>query len=365
MSHPPISSTDPRHARVRSYVAQVRAELSDLPPEEVEDLTLGMEADLSELAAESGLDVRSRLGTPQTYAAELRAAAGLPPRSAATGRGLRLLSSVRERAEGAGARVLAALPWLRELCGAWWVVRGLIVGAGVAAFFAFSSVGLGVLITIAAVAASIWLGLRSRGARWWLPVALLNVALVLALPLWLIGVATWDANGETDWSPVIEYRTPETGIYAGGHGVANIYAYDAEGRRLDGVRLFDQDGTPLTISGDQVGELIAPPGTADDSSLWQANGEPRLADTFPASWFGRRAWDALAGWTPPLTIVPTDPSAAWGSASQPPAAPGVTQSASPTATDSATSASKSASSPNSGSATASSTSRPRSGSSTR
>ena len=77
---------------VAAYVREVRAELTDLPAEDVDDLTGGMEADLSELAAESGGDLIGRLGSPRLYAAELRAAAGLPERVAGKGRQYGLLS---------------------------------------------------------------------------------------------------------------------------------------------------------------------------------------------------------------------------------------------------------------------------------
>ncbi len=67
---------------VRASVWAVRAWLADLPADEVEDLTAGMEADLAERAAESGGGtLGALLGEPEAYAAELRSAAGLPPRA--------------------------------------------------------------------------------------------------------------------------------------------------------------------------------------------------------------------------------------------------------------------------------------------
>ena len=74
--------TVPDAGDVHAYVTAVRGWLGDLPPDEVEDLTGGMEADLSERAAESGERLGGLLGEPQAYAAELRSAAGLPPRAA-------------------------------------------------------------------------------------------------------------------------------------------------------------------------------------------------------------------------------------------------------------------------------------------
>jgi hypothetical protein len=73
-------SAQARSADVRAYVTAVRSWLSDLPSDEVEDLTAGMEADLDERAAETGDRLGALLGEPEAYAAELRAAAGLAPR---------------------------------------------------------------------------------------------------------------------------------------------------------------------------------------------------------------------------------------------------------------------------------------------
>ena len=39
---------------------------------------------------------------------------------------------------------------------------------------------------------------------------------------------------------------PTDGVYADGVQVWNIYPYDAQGRMLHDVRLYDQDGTPLS-----------------------------------------------------------------------------------------------------------------------
>jgi len=62
------------------YLAGVRAELADLPPNELTEMLDDVGAHLSDLAAELGpdADLTARLGTPAAYAAELRAAAGYP-----------------------------------------------------------------------------------------------------------------------------------------------------------------------------------------------------------------------------------------------------------------------------------------------
>ncbi|TDU89524.1 hypothetical protein EV138_3095 [Kribbella voronezhensis] len=69
---------------VATYLAQVRAELSDLPPGELEDVLDDVAGHLTEVAAEVGqvptaTGLQERLGTPRQYADELRRAAGYPP----------------------------------------------------------------------------------------------------------------------------------------------------------------------------------------------------------------------------------------------------------------------------------------------
>jgi hypothetical protein len=61
---------------VASYGAAVRDALADLAAGEREDLLEDLEDHLAEVAAESGAPLRDRLGTPEQYAAELRAAYG-------------------------------------------------------------------------------------------------------------------------------------------------------------------------------------------------------------------------------------------------------------------------------------------------
>ncbi|GAB2665081.1 HAAS signaling domain-containing protein [Kribbella swartbergensis] len=71
---------------VAIYLAQVRAELSDLPPGELEDVLEDVSGHLTEVAAEfeeapTTAALQERLGTPREYADELRNAAGYPPRT--------------------------------------------------------------------------------------------------------------------------------------------------------------------------------------------------------------------------------------------------------------------------------------------
>lgn len=69
---------------VRVYLARVRTALADLPESEVEEILEDVRPHLAELEAELGEGARvealiERLGTPESYAAELRASGGYPP----------------------------------------------------------------------------------------------------------------------------------------------------------------------------------------------------------------------------------------------------------------------------------------------
>src|ERR1700682_69232 len=61
---------------IATYAASVRAALSDLPPEQSEILLEDLEDHLREVAAEAGGPLTERLGPPEQYAQELRAAYG-------------------------------------------------------------------------------------------------------------------------------------------------------------------------------------------------------------------------------------------------------------------------------------------------
>ncbi len=113
--------------QVLQFVREVRAALDDLAPAEVDELTEGLAADLSE-----GVDEAPSLGDPAAYAAELRAAAGLPPRRPRPDtRALATVATLDRRALDAARAWVARQVWwspvrdfLVDLRPAWWVARG-------------------------------------------------------------------------------------------------------------------------------------------------------------------------------------------------------------------------------------------------
>jgi hypothetical protein len=63
---------------VQSYARAVREALGDLPPEQAHAVLDGLDEHLGEIVAEGTVDLEAVLGSPESYAAELRASAGLP-----------------------------------------------------------------------------------------------------------------------------------------------------------------------------------------------------------------------------------------------------------------------------------------------
>lgn len=277
---------------VRLFVARVRTELADLDPDEVLEITDGLEADLAELVAERG---PGALGDPVEYAGELRAAAGLSSAGPARmRRGVR--AGLTELLDNAHARwdalvdhspgdVRPVLDWLRPL---WWIVRGWVAVQVAYLVLAGGSYpggldlvphlgGFGWIPLAVAVAGSVALGLGrfwpggSRGLVARVVLLGLNLFAVLMLPpvlgwaagpdqdAYSLGFADGQASAYPAWDA--SYGIDEqAGVYSNGRWVTNVYPYDAEGRPLVGVQLFDQLGEPINV--------VAAPECPDEMDGW-------------------------------------------------------------------------------------------------
>ena len=251
-----------------TYLAQVRAALSDLPTAERDDLLEDLPGHLAETLAETGEPLEARLGTPAAYAAELRASAGFPaPGSGAAGAGrlsvaagsvadavagrvVRLRATARELPYG--QQVLAFLPELRP---GWWVLRGYLLVAVPAALGVVLEIGfppfvtllgsdlLGLATTIAAILWSVRLGRRSAGlpVRRRQLVVTANLALVLVCAFAAVGL-----RAQIGYNTGQLVSSADTSYLQGPNGgLSNIYAFDSLGRPLRDVQLFDQDGRPI------------------------------------------------------------------------------------------------------------------------
>jgi hypothetical protein len=237
-------------AQVREYLDAVRARLGDLDAEEREHLLSDTEASLLEAAEEHvAVPLEVRLGPPDHFARELRAAAGLPELPApAEGPGL-LTRLAAHRA------VRAAGELARELAPAWWVARGFVAFTVVAqllgddwsirypVFTSLLGEPLGWVLLLGAISGSVLLGRRARATtgRWPL---VLNIALWLAAAWLVVAMASHSGAGVTK---VVYVELSQPGLRRDGAPIDNLYPYDRHGRLLQDVRLYDGSGMPIEV----------------------------------------------------------------------------------------------------------------------
>jgi hypothetical protein len=282
----------PATAQAHDYLTAVERELDDLPAEDrsalLEDLSLHIEALGGE---DDDRPIAVRLGQPAAYAAELRAAAGLPARQTSTrpaGQGLQERLD-RVRATAAFRRALPALRGTRRLVGelrpAWWVLRGYLVvlvpcllGSDYAEDLPvpapMHSHLLGVLLVVAAVTGSVLLGRRT------LPKALRVVVVAAGVLLVLASVGVLqdvrddlrrDLHAQA-WAPgpaVPDETYPLLSRYG---PVTDVFPYAADGTPLKDVLLYDQDGRPLHVGlqqwwADECARVLEQPKAADGVSV--------------------------------------------------------------------------------------------------
>lgn len=239
------------------FATAVRRELHDLGPDVVDELTDGLEADLADSLADGGT-----LGDPVQYAAELRAAAGLDPRgrrSRSSDIDAAAKAAIAElRAEAAG--FVARHPVLRgfvdffvALRPVWWVLRGWAVFALFNAPAPLNGVPdnevewiplIGLLVVSVQWGRGRWLPWRwTRAAA-----VVISVVALLVLPVVLTSSShALTQRGYTEPTPTAE------GIFLDSEQVTNIFAYGADGKALTDVRLFDQNGRPLSVVPDSWG----------------------------------------------------------------------------------------------------------------
>lgn len=307
--------TTPAREDIRAFAASVRAQLDDLPADEIDDLLDGLEADLSDQATEAGDDFE--LPDATTYAAELRAAAGLPERSDAVAATRKSLAQqVREGWRELGASLTAnpagawTLDLLRSLRPVWWLVRGFVwylmayfvmlvlvpsapSGGLLGAVFFVTGNPLTWVILLGAVLLSVQWGRGRWLPRPWVRVlrTVMSVGAVLALPVLALAISTalTQALTRDSYIPDASYVP---GLSVDGQRVRNIFAFDAEGNALPAVQLFDQDGTPLTTVGREMGQQPY------DSYFYGGGGPVPVPYTAPGA---SDAWNIY-----PLREIPAD-----------------------------------------------------------
>ncbi|GIG19651.1 hypothetical protein Cch01nite_03750 [Cellulomonas chitinilytica] len=284
---------------VVGYAAAVRRSLVGLSQDQVDDLTDGLEADLADALADErhvahGRELVEQFGAPEAYAAELRAAAGLP--AAGDARARRPLDPVR-RSREVGTRVLGRLraqawwppaeAFLVSLRPVWWVFRAWLVLQLATAWVlgdrrmswlpnAFAEwVVLGGLVVLSVQwGRGVWF--QSRSTRW-LPV-LANVVVVLALLPVLATMShrssqvedvyrAWAAGAFNGGVQTVYQDKPVDGVVVDGIQVSNLFVYDAQGDPLQDVQIYDDRGLPVRTTFDDGYDQFWFPGSTEPWSF--------------------------------------------------------------------------------------------------
>ena len=277
---------------VAAYLAAVRKSLADLPPAEREDLVAEVEASLVEAAAEGG-PIATRLGPPEEFAAELRAAAGLHETASTAPR-----SQVAERLSALATRIAhdrrsAALARLgRDLAPIWWVARAYFAVGGIAVAVGadwsrrypfvprLGSGETGLLIIALAILASVWIGLRERRQDQWFPrlAQVLNALIAIAIYPTVIAVTNAaDASAVRVSSAPPQEAILPPGLWNGGVRVDNIYPFSRDGKLLHDVLLYDGAGRPIDIPSDRSED--------PDRRFVVTNGNGLLLNVFPIRYY--------------------------------------------------------------------------------
>ena len=128
MTRPDAPST-----HVRTYLAEVRHHLRDLPPDDRAELTAPVEHRLLELAehARGPADIERQFGPPAELAADLRSSAGYPQPTASRTSGSSLQGWLRDILRHPA--VVPVVGYVSSLRPAWWALRGYLLLGGVLA----------------------------------------------------------------------------------------------------------------------------------------------------------------------------------------------------------------------------------------
>jgi HAAS domain-containing protein len=242
-----------------AYLARVREELADLPPDERDELLEDIESHLAEVTGEGSVPLAVRLGSAEEFAQELRVSAGLPARQPELAPSR--FVAARSRLRGAAGRVPGWWPRVDARL-LWQLGRGWLLAAaaavvigGVGGTSAWGHAhlwlphpgfrGYGAVLALAGfVVFSLWLGRRAAAGR---GIRLDRAASALAVIA--IAPALWhfDSPPRDHWYSYTTISEAPPGLYLDRVPVTNIFAYDRDGKPLNDVLLFQQDGLPLRI----------------------------------------------------------------------------------------------------------------------
>lgn len=346
------------------FAAAVRAHLTGLSAEQVEDLTDDLEADLADAIADAPapadgstvvLDLEVRFGSPAAYAAELRTAAGLVPAPGASRlsgwRGVARAAWWRRVGRGAGVPLrsittggrqvlvrLRSTTWwspvedlLVSLRPGWWLVRAWVAFQVVVRVMSPSRdyrlswaphrADEVALLVVLVVLSAQWGRGRWHGRRWARGLGALAsaAAVVLLVPMVVTAqehASRVDVRYVAQDPIVYENSAVPDGVVVGGMQVSNLFVYDAAGNPLEDVQIYDDRGRPVRTTFDDGGSGWNLPGVdepwafvgardADGRTRWNVyplHGAPAGAFTWDESG-QRQVASASTLRTPPLPFA--------------------------------------------------------------
>jgi HAAS domain-containing protein len=321
---------------IDAYVEGVRKALAGLSAEVREELLEDLPEHLAEVRAEGSGTLVERLGTPEAYAAELRATAGLvgdfpEPPEPRFPELMEARDNILEILRNADVRVgpvigyEKASDFLRLLRPAWWVARGYLAAMAIAFLIHSNQGNMGLLPRIGdnefvalvllagCVTGSIVLARRSTDmAR--MPRYALRAGTAFLIIFALAGFQ--NADSYTRNRP---YSDPNYVDYSGGNPYSNIndvFVYDGQGQLVNNARLFDQEGNPI-----KLGDNYCTDATSGESSRSVNLGYPYCPQNAPFTNTNRSASPSTSGSGSGSPSSSTSPSAAPGSSASPPAPP--------------------------------------------
>ncbi|MEV4276976.1 HAAS signaling domain-containing protein [Actinoplanes xinjiangensis] len=250
------------------YVEGVREALAGLPAATRDELLEDLPEHLAEVLAEGGGSLYERLGPPAAYAAELSASAGFTTATPPAGERSRIaetaarhrarIDRVLRRVDERTGPVLGyarASEFLALLRPAWWVLRGYLAAMAVAFMLHDHDTPLGllpragdddlaaILLLSLGILGSIWLGRRAQPAGSW-PWRLQRLGTGFLVIFAVVGFFEVDSAAQRDYYYTVDYTDPRPEPLS---DVRDVFVYDAEGRLLVGVQLYDQNGQPIRL----------------------------------------------------------------------------------------------------------------------
>jgi len=251
---------------ITGYVETVRGSLAGIAAPTREELLEDLPEHLAEVLAEGNGTLVDRLGSPQAYAAELRATAGLvgdfpdppAPRFPVFFEARDTVLRVLDKADVRVGPVIGypkASDFLVMLRPGWWVLRGYLAAMAIAYLLGANHGNTGLLprigdnelVALVLLAGCVVVSIVL--ARHTANLARLPRYALRAGTAFLIIFAFSGFLGADQDSRNINYNDANYDYYGGNpySNVNDVYVYDSKGNLVTGARLYDQEGNAIQL----------------------------------------------------------------------------------------------------------------------